>query len=80
MGKNMESYDDGYGMQIVNENEDYIPILHDSLNWSMVDIDAPYHLCCVCELSLAQDTQICSTCTYVRSFLDDDNNVDNSNL
>ena len=56
---------DSYGMQIVNEDEHCIPPLHDSLNWSTVDIDAPYHVCSMCELYVVQDTQICSTCTYV---------------
>ena len=77
----MGSFDDSYAMQIVSEDEHCIPPLHNSLNWSTVDIDVPYHLCSMCELSVVQDTQICSTCTYVRSFLDDDNdNIDNSNL
>ena len=68
-----------YAMQITSEDEHCcIPPLDDSLNWSTVDIDAPYHLCSVCELSVVQDTQICSTCTYVQAFLDDnDDNVDN---
>ena len=78
----MESFDDSYGMQIASENECCNEPLHDSLNWSTIDIDAPYHLCSVCELSIVEDchTGICSTCAYIQSFLqldsNDDDNID----
>ena len=69
-------------MQITSVDDHCIQPLHDSVNWNTVDTDAPYHLCSLCELSVVQDSEICSTCTYVQAFLDDDNddNVDNSNL
>ena len=47
----MESFDDGYGTQIVPEDDCCIEPLHDSSNWSTIDTDAPYHLCSVCDLA-----------------------------
>ena len=44
-------------------------------NWSTTDIDAPYHLCSVCELATVDDTEICETCAYVQSFLDNNDIV-----
>jgi predicted nucleic acid-binding Zn ribbon protein len=35
-------------------------------------MDAPYHLCLVCEVAIVNDTEICSLCTYVQAFLDND--------
>ena len=68
----MESFDDGYGMQIASEDDCCIPCLHESLNWSTVDIDAPYRLCSICKLAVLYDNEnICIACTYVQAFLDD---------
>ena len=72
----MQSFDDDYGMQIASENDHCIPHVHDSMNWSIVNIDAPYHLCSVCELAVVDDAEICSTCTYVQAFLDDNDDID----
>ena len=73
----MELFDDGYGTQIVPKDDCCIEPLHDSSNWSTIDIDAPYHLYSVCDLAIVQDTKICCTCTCIQSFLDDnDDNID----
>ena len=53
-----ESFDDSYGMQIVSEDKHCFPLLHGSLNWSTVDIDALFCVNCLY-------TQTCSTCIYV---------------
>ena len=68
----MESFDDGYGLQIASEDDCYIPHFDETSNWSTVDIDAPYHLCSICELAIISDSEnICSACTYVRAFIED---------
>ena len=67
----MEPLDDSYGFQITSEDDSCSPPLHDGLNWSTANIDAPYHLCSVCGLAIVDDTEICSICTYVQAFLDD---------
>ena len=71
----MEPLDDSYGFQITSEDDSYTPPLHDGLNWSTADIDAPYRLCSVCELAVV-DTEICSTCTYVQAFIVDNDHND----
>ena len=71
----MESFDDGYGTKIVPKDDCCIEPLHDSSNWSTIDIDAPYHVC-VCDLAIVQDTNVCFTCTYIQSLLDDNDNID----
>ena len=72
----MECFDDSYGFQIASEDDNCTPPLHNGLNWSTTDIDAPYHLCSVCELAVVNDSDVCSTCTYVRAFLDDNDFID----
>ena len=60
----IEPLDDGYGFQIASEDDNPSELLHDNLNWSTIDIDAPYHLCSVCELAVVTDSnEICSICT-----------------
>ena len=75
----MEPLDDSYGFQITSEDDSCTPPLHDGLNWSTADIDAPLHiyrLCSVCELAVVDDTEICSTCTYVQAFIVDNDHSD----
>ena len=68
----MESFDDGYGLQIASEDDCYNPHFDETSNWSTVDIDAPYHLCSICELAIISDSEnIYSACTYVRAFIED---------
>ena len=70
----LEPLDDGYGFQIASEEDHTNQPLHDDLNWSTVDTDAPYHLCSVCELLVVNE--ICSMCTYyIRGFLDDNDSI-----
>ena len=64
--------EDSYGFQNLFVCEDNCTApLHDDHNWSTIDMDAPYHLCSVCDLAVVNDTEICSICAYVRAFLDD---------
>ena len=73
----MAPFDDIYGFQITSENDNCSPPVHDGLNWSTTNIDAPYHLCSVCELAvIVDDSDVCSICTYVRAFLDDTDLID----
>lgn len=58
------------GFQIASEDDSYAPPIDNVSNWSTTDIDALYHLCSVCELATVDDTEICKTCAYVQSFLD----------
>ena len=68
----IQPLDDSYGFQIASDDDNPSKLLHDNLNWSTIDIDAPYHLCSVCELAVVTDSnEICLICTYVRGFLDD---------
>ena len=53
---------DTYGFQIASEDEDCTPPPHNDLNWSIADIDAPYHLCSVCELALVDDRYLFNLC------------------
>ena len=52
----LEPLDDGYCFQIASEEDHTNQPLHDDLNWSTVDTDAPYHLCSVCELPVYTTT------------------------
>ena len=65
----MEPLDDSYGFQTASEDDNFIPPLHDGLNWSNTNINAPYCLCSVCELAVVTDSEICPTCTYVQAFI-----------
>ena len=73
----MDRFDDGYGLHIASEDDCYIPHVHESLNWSTVDVDAPYCLCSICELAVVDNSEVC---LYVRAFLDhtDDDNTNTS--
>ena len=67
----MEPFNDSYSYQIASEDDNYTPPLDDDINWSTTDVDAPYHLCSICELSVVYDTEICCTCAYVQAFVQD---------
>ena len=64
------SFDDEYGLQITNETDYSFPLLSDRLNWSTVDIDAPYSRCSVCDIQIDFPLSICSQCAYIKDFLD----------
>lgn len=60
--------DDLHGLQITSE--DYsIPFLTDTLNWSTVNIDAPYNRCTVCEVQIDYPLSTCSQCTHIQEIL-----------
>ena len=67
-------FDDEYGLQITSENDYCFPLLPDRLNWSTVDIDAPYNRCSVCDLQIEFPQLIYSQCTYIRDFIESINN------
>ena len=66
-------FDDEYGLQITDENEYSFPLLPDRVNWSTIDIDAPYSRCSVLDSLVPFTytfTPICSQCVYIHNFLE----------
>ena len=70
----MEPFDDGYGFQIASEDDYPSELLHG------IQLILMLHIICVqyvCDLAVVTDSnKICSMCTYVRGFLDDNDSVD----
>jgi hypothetical protein len=66
--------DDEYGLQIANESDYSVPLLSDTFNWSIIDLDAPYNRCTMCDLQIDFPLSFCSQCTFIKDFLDSINN------